>query len=91
MGPVPVVAVGVLGPPARLLAALGVPALGAVPHLRAKAGIADNVFPNDSMDLDSFTHADIILLSAFYNEDFRIVAGDGLLERRNKVKSWIRE
>ncbi|ESK83664.1 hypothetical protein Moror_2164 [Moniliophthora roreri MCA 2997] len=53
-----------------------VPDIGAIHHL-------------DPRTIDSMTHADILDLIAFYNEDFGITAGDNLAARRDKVKEWL--
>jgi hypothetical protein len=44
---------------------------------------------NAETNIDAFRHEDILRLIEFYNDDFGIVAGDGIAVRRNKYRLWM--
>ncbi len=52
------------------------PALGAVINL-------------DISLFDAWNHGDILQCMTFYNEDFKIIAADTLVERKAKLRAWL--
>jgi hypothetical protein len=41
-------------------------------------------------NLDGYQHEDILRLIEFYNDNFGIIAGDGLPARTAKLREWMR-
>lgn len=76
-------------------AALAAPALGATyPAFPANAdAVGRNQNQSDQLNqvpfLGTLTHAEILQMMLFYNEDFGILANDTASTRREKVRHWL--
>ena len=46
-------------------------------------------FPGTHSEINGLTHAQLSMLAAAYNEDFGVVAGDNLNERREKFRTFV--
>jgi len=54
-------------------------------------GVVGTVPPQFNPDVDAYQHIDILHLVVFYNDDFGILLGDQLPERKRKIRNWLME
>ena len=54
-------------------------------------GVVGTVFPQFNPNVDAYQHIDILHLVIFYNDDFGILLGDQLPERKRKIRNWLME
>ena len=59
-----------------------------VNHYRPDAEVGDVPDQWDS-DIGAYTHAQVLKLVVFYNDDFGINEGDLLTVKRNKLRNWL--